>query len=146
MQFSFLNGIHQSFLPHSQGSGDHESMAGQGDGKCDFSNIDRVDDQFYKLEGIKTEEEGILKFVFVDRDPRVKLSLEGEGIEFDTCVNGECPSKTPVPAGTYTVEVQYIFRNEDGTIDPLFEADKWTSAPLIKTYHVDDRNYCEGDD
>ena len=120
-------------------------MGSHGDAKCDFSNIDSVDDQFYNYAGIKTDEEGILKFVFYDSNAAVKLSLKGEKTEFDACVNGECPTKTPVPAGTYTVEVQYIFRNEDGTIDPMFEDGKWTSPPFIKTYHVDDKNYCEGE-
>merc|ERR1719430_2227528 len=86
----------------------HESMGSHGDAKCDFSNIDSVDDQFYNYAGIKTDEEGILKFVFYDSNAAVKLSLKEEKTEFDACVNGECPTKTPVPAGTYTVEVQYI--------------------------------------
>merc|ERR1712130_502288 len=121
----------------------HESMGGHGDAKCDFSNIENVDDQFYKLAGIRTDEEGILKFVFVDPSASVKLSLEGQDFEFDACVDGVCPTKNPVPAGIYTVEVQYMFREEDGTIPQQFEDGKWTSPPLIKTYHVDDKNYCE---
>ena len=120
-------------------------MGGYGDAKCDFSNIENVDDQFYKLAGIRTDEEGILKFVFVDPSASVKLSLEGQDFEFDACVDGVCPTKNPVPAGIYTVEVQYMFREEDGTIPQQFEDGKWTSPPLIKTYHVDDKNYCEGE-
>ena len=145
---SCLNLIPQSFLPLSPDSDDHGSMGGHedhGDANCDFSNIDNVDDQFYKLAGIRTDEEGILKFVFVDPSASVKLSLEGQDFEFDACVDGVCPTKNPVPAGTYTVEVQYMFREEDGTIPQMFEDGKWTSPPLIKTYHVDDKNYCEGE-
>ena len=118
-------------------------MESHGDANCDFSNINSVDDQFYKFAGIKTDEEGILKFVFVDPMASVMVSLEGEDTEFEVCENGECPSKTPVPAGTYTVEVQYFYRNEDGTIDQIWEDGKWTTAPLIKTYHVGDKNYCD---
>merc|ERR1719500_1702997 len=119
--------------------GSHDSMESHGDANCDFSNIDSVDDQFYKFAGIKIDEEGILKFVFVDPLASVMVRLEGEETEFDVCENGECLSKTPVPADTYTVEVQYFYRNEDGTIDPIWENGKWTTAPLIKTYHVGDK-------
>jgi hypothetical protein len=132
---------------HNHGSdttmGDHNSMD-HGNAKCDFSSINSVDDQFYKFDGIKTDEEGILKFVFVDPSATVKLSLEGQNTQFD-CVNEECKANNAVPAGTYTVEVQYLYRDEDGTIPQMFEDGKWTTAPLIKTYHVGDKNYCEGE-
>jgi hypothetical protein len=140
---SWQEGQQSTCSPEICGSGSHDNMESHGDANCDFSNINTVDDQFYKFAGIKTDEEGILKFVFVDPMASVMVSLEGEDTEFDVCENGECPSKTPVPAGTYTVEVQYFYRNEDGTIDPIFEDGKWTTAPLIKTYHVGDKNYCD---
>ena len=144
---STMTGDHNSMGSH--GSEHHEttteSMAGPGSAKkCDFSNVvEGADKQMYTFAGLKTDEEGILKIVF-DPSAQVKVKLDGQDTEFPECKNGECKSKTPVPAGTYTVMVSYIFRNDDGTIDSMFESGKWTSLPLIKTYHVDDKNYCEG--
>ena len=143
---STMMGDHNSMGSH--GSEHHEttteSMAGPGSAKkCDFSNVvEGADKQMYTFAGLKTDEEGILKLVF-DPSAQAKVKLDGQDTQFD-CVNGECKSKTPVPAGTYTVMVSYIFRNDDGTIEPMFESGKWTSLPLIKTYHVGDKNYCEG--
>ena len=119
------------------------SMAGHGSAKCDFSNvISGVDNQMYTFAGLKTDEEGILKLVFDPSADNIKVKLDGQDTEFPACTNGECPSKTPVPAGTYTVMVENIFRGDDGTIPAGF--DRWTTLPLIKTYHVGDKNYCEG--
>ena len=143
---TMMMGDHNSMGSH--GSEHHEttteSMAGPGSAKkCDFSNVvEGADKQMYTFAGLKTDEEGILKLVF-DPSAQVKVKLDGQDTQFD-CVNGECKSKTAVPAGTYTVMVENMFRGDDGTIPAMFESEKWTSLPLIKTYHVGDKNYCEG--
>ena len=45
-----------------------------------------------------------------------------------------------------TVEVKNGFYGDDGTFsNGMFEGEKWDTIPLIKTYFVDDKNYCEGE-
>ena len=106
---------------------------------CDFTDIDNVEEgRGYTVAGIETSEEGILKIEFEDKDAAVGIALEGEpSFDFD-CVNGICTSQKPVPAGTYSVQVTNPFAEEPFN-------DLWEAIPYIKTYFVDDVNYCEGE-
>ena len=42
-------------------------------------------------------------------------------------------------------KVAFFGRNDDGTIDEMWEDQKWKSRPVIKTFFVGDENQCEGD-
>ena len=93
---------------------------------------------------IETAEEGTLTIEMVDPSALVKVSLEGLDIEFLDGINGKHPTKTVVPAGIHTLNVAYLYRNSDGTIDNMWEDDKWKMQPLIKTFYVGDKDYCAG--
>ena len=124
--------------------GSHDNEEG-GKVECDFSDIDNVDGQLYTIANVRTNEDGILKFEF-DENVMVNVRLVDEpDITFE-CKNGICTSNGVVVAGTWTVEVKNGFYGEDGTFsDGMFDDEKWDTLPLIKTYFVDDKNYCEGE-
>ena len=42
-------------------------------------------------------------------------------------------------------KVAFLGRNDDGTIDEMWEDQKWESRPIIKTFYIGDENLCEGD-
>ena len=100
------------------------------DGKCDFTDIVDVDGQQYTTSDIRTNEDGILKFEF-DKNLPIEVGLVEEPSITFNCINEICTSNDPVDAGTWTIKV----KNTDD--------DPWAAPPLIKTYHVDDKNYCE---
>ena len=109
------------------GHTDHEG------GNCDFTDIVDVDGQHYTTAGIRTNEDGILKFEF-DKNVPLEVSLmEVPDITFN-CINEICTSNDPVDAGTWTISVKNTFPEDD----------PWDVPPLIKTYFVDDKNYCGG--
>ena len=114
------------------------------EGSCaDFYKVHRVDNQMYSIT-IETAEEGTLTIEMVDPSALVKVSLEGLDIEFLDGINGKHPTKTMVPAGIHTLNVAYLYRNSDGTIDNMWEDNKWKMQPLIKTFYVGDKDYCAG--
>jgi len=99
---------------------------------CDFTDIVDVDGQHYTAAGIRTNEDGILKFEF-DKNLPLEVSLmEDPRITFN-CINEICTSNDPVDAGTWTISVKNTFPVDD----------PWDVPPLIKTYYVDNENYCE---
>jgi len=109
------------------GHNDHE------EGNCDFTDIVDVDGQHYTTAGIRTNEDGILKFEF-DKNVPLEVSLVEEPSITFNCINEICTSNDPVDAGTWTISVKNTFPEDD----------PWDVPPLIKTYFVDDKNYCEG--
>ena len=115
--------------------------------ECDFSDVNDVDDQLYTISDIQTIEDGILKFEF-DQNAMITIRLmEEPGITFD-CTNGYCTSNVAVGAGNWTVEVKNGFYGDNETFSGgIYPPDilRWDTLPLIKTYFVDDKNYCEGD-
>merc|ERR1719234_3027468 len=141
-------------LPDNLGSGDQESTdesmgsqdnhEGEGKVECDFSDVNDVDGQLYTISDIQTNKEGIFKFEF-DQNVMITIRLmEAPDITFD-CTNGICTSNVAVNAGYWTVEVKHGFYGDPGFSSGMFDSAKWDSLPLIKTYFVDDKNYCEGD-
>merc|ERR1719285_1656431 len=128
----------------SHGSEDHEStagsMEGHGNAKCDFTENMAADGSSYTVENIKTDEAGSWTIVF-DKAQMLDITVEGVASESWSCNNGavegetECKSgATEYPAGTYTVKI---------SSDP--DSPWGNSVPLIKTYKVGDKDYCEGD-
>ena len=98
---------------------------------CDFTDILNVDGQQYTTE-VHTSEAGILKFEF-DKNLPLEVSLVGEqGVAFN-CINEMCTSNGPVDPGTWTITAKNTFPEDE----------PWDIPPLIKTYYVGDKNYCE---
>merc|ERR1711962_375889 len=114
-------------------------------GRCpDLSKVNVVDDQMYTVN-IETFKEDKLTIEMVDAEALVKISLESSpNVEFANILDGKFTSTTVLPAGPYLVEVAFIARNDDGTIDEKFEDKKWESRPMIKTFYVGGENQCEG--
>ena len=146
--------LFHTLSPDNHGSGDHETTTttiGSHDNheggkvECDFSNVNDVDGQLYTIDDVETNEAGILKFEF-DQNVMINVSLvEEPDITFD-CTNGICKSNVAVGAGDWTVEVKNSFYGDDGTFsNGMFYYEMWDTLPLIKTYFVDDKNYCEGE-
>ena len=100
--------------------------------KCDFTDIVEEDGQQYTTTDIQTNEDGILKFEF-DKNLPLEVSLVEEPSITFNCVEEICTSKDPVDAGTWTLKVK----------NTLPEENPWDAPPLIKTYYVDNENYCE---
>jgi len=124
--------------------GSHENEEGE-TAECDFSDIDNIDGQLYTIQNVQTNEDGILKFEFNNNNVLIEVRLVDEPrITFD-CANEVCTSNDVVEAGSWTVEVKNGFYGDDGTFaNGMFDSAKWDTIPLIKTYFVDDKNYCEG--
>merc|ERR1711990_850627 len=124
--------------------GSHENEEGE-KAECDFSDIDNIDGQLYTIQNVQTNEDGILKFEFNNNNVLIEVRLVDEPrITFD-CANEVCTSNDVVEAGSWTVEVKNGFYGDDGTFaNGMFDSAKWDTIPLIKTYFVDDKNYCEG--
>ena len=110
-----------------------ESTGGHNNHNCDFTDIVEEDRQQYTTADIQTNEDGILKFEF-DKNLPLEVSLVEEPSITFNCENEICTSNDPVDAGTWTIKVK----------NTLPEDDPWDEAPpLIKTYYVDNENYCE---
>jgi len=123
--------------------GSHENEEGE-KAECDFSDIDNIDGQLYTIQNVQTNEDGILKFEFNNNVPIEVRLVDEPRITFD-CANEVCTSNDVVEAGSWTVEVKNGFYGDDGTFsNGMFDGEKWDTIPLIKTYFVDDKNYCEG--
>ena len=122
-------------------------MEGHGNAKCFTENVDNVG-QSYTIENIKTTEAGSWEFVF---DQNVySYTLIGITVLDDwscndlvdgeiKCTNGQ----TEYPAGTYNVKFSSdtCMAGTPGSYTP------WAvgSRPLIKTFKVGDKDYCEGE-
>jgi len=123
--------------------GSHENEEGE-KAECDFSDIDNIDGQLYTIQNVQTNEDGILKFEFNNNVPITVRLVDEPDITF-VCENEVCTSNDVVEAGSWTVEVKNGFYGDDGTFsNGMFDSAKWDTIPLIKTYFVDDKNYCEG--
>ena len=123
----------------SPDSGDDEATTEKMEGhdnhdgeKCDFTDIVAEDGQQYTTADIRTNEDGILKFEF-DKNLPLEVSLVEEPSITFNCENEICTSNNPVDAGSWTIRVK----------NTSLEDDPWDAPPLIKTYYVDDKNYCE---
>jgi len=106
------------------------SMEGHNN-NCDFTDILTVDGQEYTTD-VHTSEAGVLKFEF-DKNLPLEVSLVEEPSIVFNCINEICTSNDPVDAGTWRITVKNTFPEEQ----------PWNVPPLIKTYYVDDKNYCE---
>ena len=136
-----------ALFPDSHGSENHEStagsMEGHGNAKCFTENVDNTG-QSYTLENIKTSEAGSWEFVF-DKNVFFYTNIDITVFDDWICndlVEGEikCTSgQTEYPAGTYTVKFSSYPCTTSDTYTP------WAIRPLIKTFKVGDKDYCEGE-
>ena len=117
-------------------------MEGHGNAKCFTENVDNVG-QSYTIENIKTTEAGSWEFVF-DKNVYSYTLIGITVLDYWSCNNpaeGEikCTTgQTEYPAGTYNVKFSSDICDSD-TYTP------WAIRPLIKTFKVGDKDYCEGE-
>ena len=120
----------------------HEStsggMGGHGNNaKCSFSENMHGNENSYTIDNIKTDEEGVWKFVF-DKAYMLDCEISGPVSVSLNCVKKETTTECfsdldspPFPSGTYTIEV-------DGDSE-------WTDGiPKITTFFIGNKDYCEG--
>ena len=120
-------------------------MGGHGSAKCSFTENMDANNQRYTIDNIKTDEEGVWKFVF-DKNAMMEFNIVGANAPASQSFKCEskdgetttkCTSKAPIPAGTYTIEVKSP--TQTGPVDF-----SWESTPMLTTYFVGDKDYCEG--
>merc|ERR1711971_348094 len=140
--------------PDSQGGEDHGSMEGHGNAKCFTENVKNIVGVGYTIENIKTSEAGSWEFVFDNVFSETLIGITvlddwsctggknlAEGVEGEMkCTN----EQKEYPAGTYSVKFSSdtCMTGTPGDYVPWREGE----TPLIKTFKVGDKDYCEGDD
>ena len=150
--FQLFSQTRCALFPGTHGSDHHGStsaagMGGHGSAKCSFKENMDANNQRYTIDNIKTDEEGVWKFVF-DKDAMIEFNIVGANAPASqsfTCTQKqtttECTSgasNPPIPAGTYTIEVKSP--TQTGPVDF-----SWESTPMLTTYFVGDKDYCEGE-